>query len=431
MGSMFGRTKRQRAAKEEAIVRRHRPDYQIVLFSGVLMLLGLVVLYAISPARVELINLAGSELDQAHFMQKQLLYLFIGLVGFGIAAAVPLDWWQRYATKLLIAALGLSVLLFILGFAGSDLALCTNGACRWFNLGFITLQPAEFLKFALLIYLAMFLGRRIGQGNINSVSETLVPVGVILAIAVVLVIGLQKDMGTGVTLLGMVAAMLFIGGLKVRYFAVGLAAVAAVGVLFIVSSPHRIERVETFLNPALNDPASNYHITQATIAIGSGGLTGVGLGKSIQAFGYLPEAINDSIFAIMGEVFGFIGAVVILVIFFALLLRLLKVVDHTVDPTRRILVAGVFGWIATHAVVNVGAMIGVLPLTGVTLPFLSFGGSSLLFTMMALGVAFWVSRFTTHQNTVSDNQKEGDKNNASTRSRRGIGRSRYASSRGY
>jgi cell division protein FtsW len=416
--------KNQRNTVKEAVVRRHRPDYLILLFSGLLLLLGLVVLYAISPARVELINVGGHTLDQAHFMQRQLLYLFAGIVCFGIAAAVPLRWWQKNAGKLVVAGLALSLLLFLLGAAGSGLALCAGGACRWFDFGIITFQPAELLKFALLIYMAVFLGKRMQEGKLNSFSETLMPISIILGVAAVLIIGLQKDMGTGITLVGIIASMLFIGGLKLRYMLLGTAAVGVLGVLSILIAPHRMERVQTFLNPAMSDAASNYHITQATIAIGSGGVTGVGLGESIQAFGYLPEAVNDSIFAIMGEIFGFIGAVTILVIFFALLHRLLKVIDHTMDPTQRIIVAGVFGWIATHVVVNVGAMVGVLPLTGVTLPFLSFGGSSLIFIMLAMGIALQISRYTTHGSTTK--QRQGEKKDALTRSRRGVGRSRYA-----
>lgn len=163
----------------------------------------------------------------------------------------------------------------------------------------------------------------------------------------------------------------------------------------------------------------------ANIAIGSGGFSGKGLGESIQAFGYLPEAVNDSIFAILGETFGFVGLIAILAIFLGLLTRILKVMDHVEDPVMKLLVAGGFGWLATHVIVNVGAMIGVFPLTGVTLPFLSFGGTSLLFTMLVLGIIFQISRYTTHQKTVTG---EG---NESSHSRRGIGRTRYPGSRRY
>ncbi|MBC7746938.1 FtsW/RodA/SpoVE family cell cycle protein [Pedobacter sp.] len=405
-------------------VRRHRPDYQLILFMGILVLIGLVVLFAISPARVELINGEGNNLDQSHFMQKQVLYLLAGLSAFIFAASVPLKLWQRNSSKLLLGAFGLCALLAFLGlFMDGGIILKAGGATRWFNLGPITFQPAELLKFALLIFSAGFIGRRITQGKVNSLSDTLVPMGLVIGLAIVFVIGFQKDMGTGITMLGMLAAMLFVAGLNRRMLVTAVGAIGIIGVAFTIFSPHRIARITTFFNPAAASEASNYHIQMANIAIGSGGFGGKGLGESIQAFGYLPEAVNDSIFAILGETFGFVGLFVILAIFFALLIRILKIMDHVEDPTMKLLVAGAFGWIGTHVVVNVGAMIGVLPLTGVTLPFLSFGGTSLLFTMLVLGLVFHVSRYTTHQKS-----HKGD-DNENSHSRRGVGRTRHASTR--
>ncbi len=421
-GSRVGNSSTRRE-KVAVLIRKHRPDYRLVLFVGLLVLIGLVVLFAISPARVELINEGGNTLDQAHFMQKQLTYLIIGLAAFAAAAVTPLALWQRFSAKILLVGIGLCVFLAILGLVGAGLALCTNGACRWFDLGIVSFQPAELVKFGILIFTAGFIGRRISENKMNSVSDTLVPLGVVIGIAVLFIIGVQKDMGTGLTLLGMVAAMMFVAGLSRRLLITSVAALTAVGMLFIIFSPHRIERVVTFFNPAAASEASNYHSEMAKIAIGSGGVVGKGLGESIQAFGYLPEAVNDSIFAILGETFGFIGLAVILIIFFVLLARLLSIMDHVSDPYMKLLVAGVFGWIATHVVVNVGAMIGVFPLTGVTLPFLSFGGTSLLFTMIILGIVFHISRFTTHQQV----KKEGG--DESSNRRRGVGRSRDARSR--
>jgi cell division protein FtsW len=380
------------------------------------MLLGLIVLYAISPARVELINQNGSSLDQAHFMQKQLLYLAIGLTGFGITASLPFAFWRKTAAKWLLAGFGACLLLAILGvFLDGGIIIETGGATRWYNVGIGSFQPAELLKFGMLLFLAVFLARRLKQGNLNNLTDTLVPVGVLMAVATLLVIVFQKDMGTGITMFGMVLAMLMVSGLKARWFALIGAAVIGLGVLLIITSAHRMDRVLTFFNPSSADEASSYHITQAAIALGSGGLTGKGLGHSVQAFGYLPEAVNDSIFAILGETFGFAGLVVILTIFFLLLRRLLSVVEHSPDPTMRLVVAGVFGLIASHVVVNVGAMTGVFPLTGVTLPFLSFGGTSLLFAMLGLGLVLNISRYTTYQ-TV-DERKETSRESAGVRGR--------------
>lgn len=405
--------------------RRHRPDYQIVLFMGILVLLGLIVLYAISPARAELINQGGHSLDQAHFMQKQLLYLGVGLSAFALAATMKPEWWRKHTEKILYAGLAACLLLVILGLIPNNpLVINTGGAVRWYNLPFGSFQPAELLKFGLLLYVATFLGRRIQQGMVNNVQETLIPLGLLVGLASLFIIVFQKDMGTGITMFGMIMAMLVVAGLRARLFALVAAVAGGLGVLLIVTSPHRIERVMTFFNPSGADVES-YHITQATIAMGSGGLFGKGLGQGVSPFGYLPEAVNDSIFAVLGETFGFIGLIVILVLFYMLLRRLLSIIDRMGDPTMRLIVAGVFGLIMTHVVVNVGAMTGVFPLTGVTLPFLSFGGTSLLFMMLGLGLVFHISRYTSHR--VTDDEKEaGDEG---TMRRRGVGRTRNASAR--
>ena len=413
------------ASNSLGAARRHRPDFMIVLFMSVLMLLGLVVIYSISPALTARINAAGNTLDQNHFMYRQLAYLVAGMVAFALAATVPLQWWRKHHGGVLIIALGLCLVPIIA--ANSPLALCTNGACRWINLGFVTVQPAEILKFALLVFLAGFLATRLQEKKLNDSSETLAPLGVLLLVISIIIIGLQKDLGTGIAIFGIVITMLYIAGLQKRYFALALVAIVVGGLLFTVTSTHRLERISTFLSPSSEDKStSGYHIHQALIAVGSGGITGQGLGRGVQAFGYLPEAANDSIFAIVAEKFGFIGTLAILSIFAALLVRLLRVMVSASDPYHKLLTAGVFGWVFTHTIVNIGAMLGVFPLTGITLPFLSFGGTSLLFIMGALGLALNVSRYTTHQHI--DIQGEGGETYEDRRSRRGIGRPRYAGS---
>jgi len=199
-----------------------------------------------------------------------------------------------------------------------------------------------------------------------------------------------------------------------------------VGVGLIFSAGHRIDRVTTFFqgdNTFVDDPGS-YHIQHAKIAIGTGGLRGVGIGNSVQATGYLPEAINDSVFAILGETFGFVGLTAILTLFTVLLLRLLKVMDYLVDTRLKLLVAGVFGWFGSHVMLNVAAMIGLVPLTGITLPLLSFGGTSMIFITAALGLVFQLSRYTVHSLKTKETSYEGSS------SRRGVGRTRYTRSGG-
>lgn len=219
--------------------------------------------------------------------------------------------------------------------------------------------------------------------------------------------------------------MFVVSGVKKQVGLVLLSVVCAAGLLLIVTAPHRIDRVMTFLkgDKASVDDASGYHIAHAKIAIGTGGLLGVGVGNSVQAAGYLPEAINDSVFAILGETFGFVGLVFILAIFYLLLIRILRLIDKLEKPEYRLIVAGVFGWIASHVIINVAAMTGLMPLTGITLPFLSFGGTSMLFIAAALGVVFQISRYTVH-GQIKETPYEN------SRGRRGVGRPRYASRRG-
>jgi cell division protein FtsW len=414
-------------------VRRHRPDHQILLYMALLMLLGLIIMYAIGPQRANVLNNAYDTdyYGSTYFFVKQTISLFLALIAFAITASLPYQLLQKNAGKIVVAGFAACALLVFFGnlLHVDAIAQCSLGACRWFSLGPLgSLQPAEFLKFGLLIFTAGFLGARAQQGLINDRVQTLVPLGILVGAALIFIIGVQKDMGTGITLAAMLATMLTMAGLKLRIGALLLGIMAVVGVLFILIAPHRIDRVVTFLSgdsggaSAVED-AGSYHIAHAKIAIGSGGFAGVGIGNSIQATGYLPEAINDSVFAIMGETFGFVGLVAILALFTALLLRLLKVSDHLSDIRLRILVAGIFGWLGSHVVLNVGAMIGIFPLTGITLPLLSFGGTSMVFIAAALGLAFQLSRYT-----VFGSKLKGNENEDSQR-RRGLGRSRDASRR--
>lgn len=414
--------------KDSLTIRKHRPDYQIVLFMGLLMMLGLVIMYAIGPQRANVLNNAyGSDFSSTYFFIKQVFSLAFALAGFAIMAFVPYSFFTRHAGKLVVFAVLTCILLAVAGWANLDIAQQTLGATRWFNLGqFGSLQPAEILKFALLLFLAGFFGNKVRQGRHNDLNETLIPVGIITAVSLLFVVVIQKDLGTGISILGIILTMLFMGGISKKNVGIITAIVLLVGAVFVIGSPHRMDRVFTYLkgDDTSTSDGSAYHIEHAKIAIGSGGLFGVGIGNSVQATGYLPEAINDSVFAIMGETFGFVGLMVILAIFYALLVRILKVMDHLVDIRLKLLAAGVFGWLGSHVILNIASMVGVFPLTGITLPLLSFGGTSMVFIAAALGLVFQLSHYTVHPSRLKEAQYE------SIGSRRGIGRSRYTSSRG-
>lgn len=409
--------------------RRHRPDYQILLYMGILMLLGLIVMYAIGPKRANVLNNAYDTdfYTSTYFFIKQSVSLVLALGAFVVFTKVPYALLKRYAVPLLLIGFGASLLLAVAGWTGLPIAKCSLGACRWFNLGpFGSIQPAELLKFSLLIFGAVFLSIRASKGLINDLEKTIIPFGLVMGAAALLIIGIQNDMGTGLSLAAIAGAMLLVAGLNVRIGLLLLGAATVLGVLFIMTAPHRVERVTTFLkgDDSSASQDAGYHIKNAKIAIGTGGLFGVGIGNSVQATGYLPEAINDSVFAIMGETFGFVGLAIILFLFTMLLMRLLVVSDRLPDMWMRLVVAGVFGWLAAHVILNVAAMTGVVPLTGITLPLLSFGGTSMIFIAAALGLAFQLSGYTTHGVT----QKKGgyDENSSG---RRRVGRTRYASRR--
>ncbi|RYX78418.1 FtsW/RodA/SpoVE family cell cycle protein [bacterium] len=421
---------RQSTTAAVAIVRRHAPDYQIALYMGLLMLMGLIVMYAIGPQRANFLNnVEGTDFYTTnYFFIKQTVSLLLAMAAFAFMATIPYAFILKYAGKILLLAFAVCGLLVILGniLDIEQLTLCTKGACRWFVVpGLGTLQPAEFLKFGVLIFVAGFLGVRSQQGQINDVQRTLIPVGIIAALSMFFVILMQKDMGTGIALISILVAMLIVANIKWRVLGLVFIGLLVAGVLLIVIAPHRIDRVITFLNgdnTSVDDP-SGYHISHSKIAIGTGGIAGVGIGNSIQASGYLPESINDSVFAIMGETFGFLGLTGVIAIFTALLLRLLKVTDHLNDMRMKLLVAGVFGWLASHVILNIAAMIGIFPLTGITLPLLSFGGTSMIFIAAALGLAFQISRYTAFGSKLRGNENEDSS------SRRGVGRTRYASRR--
>ena len=418
----------KRNASKVVPVRRHRPMYQIALYMGLLLMLGLVVMYALGPQRANVLNYAyGTHYDSNFFFNKQLASVIIAIAAFAICALLPLKWFNKYAKQIFFTGLVLCVLLVIMGAVlHLPIAKDTNGAYRWFYLGQLgSLQPSELLKYGVLVFLAGFLSKRVKQEKINDMQETLVPVAVLAGISLIIVVFLQKDLGTGMSLVAIIMAMLVVSGMNGKIIAKVLGMVLILGVLMIAMSPHRIERVVTFLQGDSRRSASqddgDYHIQQARIAIGSGGLLGLGIGKSVQATGYLPEAINDSIFAVMGETFGFLGLMAILALFTALLLSILRVSARLPDMRLRLAAAGVFGWVASHVIMNIAAMTGVAPLTGIPLPLLSYGGTSMMFIAAALGLVFQISRYTSHKPL----EEGSDGKNLSGRRR--FGRTRYAS----
>lgn len=375
-------------------MRRHKSDRTIAALTFVLLCIGLIVIYAIGPMRANVMNsVYGSNVGENDFFIQQLRNVILSLIVIVLAFKIPYQYMRKYAKFVMFGGLILCGILFGLSLINSPLAKCELGACRWFNLGGFSLQPAEILKLGLVLYLAQLIAERKAEGKLGS-SDFWIPFAIVSILSLGFVVVAQKDLGTGIAIAAIILSMLFMSGAKMRYFIGVLAICLAGGVASIVVSPHRMERLMTFHS---EDSSDAYHIENAMIAIGTGGFWGVGMGNSVQATGYLPESINDSVFAIMGETFGFVGLVVVIGCFTALLMRLLRTANYLENDEESLVVIGVFAWATAHVVVNVASMTGLLPLTGITLPLLSYGGTSMLFTAAALGIALQLSCYTSRE----------------------------------
>ena len=373
-------------------MRKHRCDRVIVFMTLLLLMAGLIIIYAIGPMRANFLNAAyGGSISENHFFVRQLINVILSIAAFVVAFKLPYEKTKKYGKWVLVLGLVLSAGLYVLAKAGSGLAKCELGACRWINIGsFGSLQPAEFLKLGLVLYLSQLTASRKAEGKLNS-SDFWLPVGVFSLLSLFFVVVVQKDLGTGVVLIAICLATIFASGVELKRFALVCAGILAAGVMVIVTSPHRVERVKTFFN---GEGADTYHIENAMIAIGTGGLTGVGVGNSVQATGYLPESINDSVFAVMGETFGFVGLTAVVAVFVVMLSRVMRVAELGADDEKRLVAVGVFAWVAVQMAVNIMAMTGLIPLTGITLPLLSYGGTSMMFVTVALGIVTQLSCYT-------------------------------------
>lgn len=405
-------------------MRKHKSDLVILFATLGLMALGLIVIYAIGPMRANVLNSTyGTDYDQNYFFLGQLRSVALSVLAFFAAfKLIPVKYIKKYAKPIMIAALVMSAILWVLSLAGSGLVKCELGECRWFNLGGFSFQPAEFLKLALVIYMADFLARKKEEGSVGKFREFWLPLIIVCGLSLFLVVIAQGDLGTGVALISIIFGTLLVSGVSSKQYLLMLAIVLVVSVGAVVTSSHRMERVDAWLTTLTGGEStdSTYHVDNAMLAIGVGGLFGVGIGNSVQATGYLPESINDSVFAIMGETFGFIGLFIVILVFAVLLMRMLKVAEFTADNKDRILVVGVFSWTLAQVAVNIMAMTSLVPVTGITLPLLSYGGTSMIFIAFAIGMVLQISCYTSRE-VITKNEDIS--------SRRGVRGSHYSSRR--
>lgn len=384
-------------------VRGHRPDYMLLVLAAGLLAVGLIVVYSVSPGMSVL-----SGVSEVYYVSKQLIAITLGTIAFFALSKIPYKLLSRVILPLAIISLITSIAVRIVGDE-------INGAYRWIQVGGISFQPAELVKFTLLIWLADLLARRKSENKLDSFDKTIKPILLVLGTIAVGIGILQSDLGSTVVMVGMVASMMFISGVPfAKLVKIGLIILVGVAIL-VIPSEYRRGRVATFLNPAADCQNTGYQSCQALIAVGSGGMFGLGLARSVQAYGYLPEAANDSIFAILAEKFGFIGVSIIIAMFATLFVRLTRIVERAPDDFSKYLVTGVVSWFSVQAIINIGAMLGLLPLKGITLPFISYGGTSLLFVMGALGLVFQISRYSSLVGKIRLNNED----NAYRRGQRG------------
>ena len=393
--SLVGGTTRRQVDLDGPRQRKHRPDYWLLLLSTALLVIGLIVLYAISPGLA-----VQNHVGDNYYVNKQLIAIVLGIAAFVTLSNVPVSWWRTIQKPLLITAALAAIAVRIFGEQ-------VNGAYRWIQVGGMSFQAAELIKFALLIWLASFLVERIQDHSLSDFKKTLQPLLIALAVIGLVVGKIQSDFGSTAVMIAMMAAMAFIAGMPMRRVMMVGGVVAIGAILLISGSAYRRDRLLTFMHPERDCQNTGYQVCQALITVGSGGVFGLGVANSVQAFGYLPEAANDSIFAILAEKFGFLGVTALIALFVAFFRRLFKIAERAPDDYSRLLVTGVLAWLSTQVLINVGAMMGLLPLKGITLPFISYGGTSLVFVLGAIGLVFQISRYTVYRTPAINGSREG------------------------
>ncbi len=363
--------------------RRSEPpiDMSLLILLGIIVVFGLIILSSASSV------LAYEKFgDSYYYLKHQLLYgVFLGGIAFYIMSKLDYHYWRKYAFPVVVGTLVLLFLVFIPGI-GTELL----GAKRWISIGGFVFQPSEVVKLSFLIYLAAWLEK--SGKDIHDSKYGLMSFLVMLGALVLLVAVAQKDLGTTIVIAVISVVTYFVAGAPWKHlgtiFLGGILAVVAL----IKIAPYRAARLTVFLNPGTDPQGIGYHINQALLAIGSGGLFGLGLGRSRQKFNYLPEVTTDSIFAIVAEEMGFIIALAVIALFLAFTIVSLRIAQRAPDPFGKLLAVGIATWIGFQAFVNIGAMLSLLPLTGIPLPFICYGSSSMIMMLAAVGLLANISR---------------------------------------
>ncbi|WP_280769080.1 stage V sporulation protein E [Salipaludibacillus daqingensis] len=358
---------------------RTTPDFVLTVVTFVLVIIGSVMVYSASAAwgeyRFE---------DPYFFLKRQLFFVVIGFISMFFMMQV--DYWRlkKVSNSVLIICFILLIVVLIPG-----VGLVRGGAQSWLGVGAFSIQPSEFMKLAMILFLAKYIAKN--QKYITTWRRGLIPIFSLIFLAFGLIM-LQPDLGTGAVMVLTCVILIFVAGAKLSHFyflgAIGLAGLVAL----IISAPYRLERITSFLNPWQDPLGSGFQIIQSLFAIGPGGVLGLGLGHSRQKYFYLPEPQTDFIFAILAEELGFLGGSFVLVCFAILLWRGLRIAIHAPDLYGTLFATGIISMIAIQVMINIGVVIGLMPVTGITLPLLSYGGSSLTLMLTTIGILLNISR---------------------------------------
>jgi cell division protein FtsW len=316
--------------------------------------------------------------DSFRYFQRQAAYAVVGVGAAWLTSRMRYDVWLRLAVPFLVLTLAMLALVL-----HPTSGIEAYGASRWFELGPVTVQPSELAKLSLVVFAAAVLARKWGKlDDVGHLMVPLLPVGLVVCGMVML----QPDLGTTVIICGTLLLMVFAAGVRLRYLTIAGLTATLLGFALIFSADYRRVRFLSFLHPWEDARNTGWQLAQSLIALGSGGLTGVGLGGSRQKWQYVPNAHTDFIFSILGEELGLIGEIAVLLAFGGLVFAGIRIAASARDVFGRLLAAGIVSWFGLQALVNLGAVTGLLPITGVPLPFLSYGGSSLVVSLAAVGI---------------------------------------------
>jgi cell division protein FtsW len=364
-------------------IKGHSADYVLLAYFATLLFFGLLMLTSASaPLGYDKFG------DKYFFIKRQILIgVLPGILAFLILSKVHYLNLKRYALSVFVFVLVLSLLVFIPG-VGSSLG---TGAKSWIVIGGNSMQPAEFLKLGMIIFLASYLHDKIK--GIKSFKNGFLPVLGFGLLPVAIVV-LQPDVGTASILFAILFGMLFVAGANIGHMVVLFGAGVAGFVAMIMVAPYRAARLMTFLHPELDPLGKGYHINQAVLAIGSGGFFGLGLGHSLRKYEFLPEVNADSIFAVIAEEMGFIFSAGLIVLLLLICYRGFVIARRAPDTFSKLLVSGIIIWFMVQSFMNIGAMVGLMPLTGVPMPFVSHGGTALFVTMASVGILINISKYT-------------------------------------